>query len=132
MLILKGEQDMEKLDTAKESVRKEMYCVLYWYWYLLVRLNARAGPSNCTKRQGTSGCREKKGKKHKTKQKSGAGIQPPDAQIAHIPAFRSITEIHRIGICLSNPNKNIVHLALYCDSESVMIRGAVGISLVNF
>ena len=28
MLILKGEQDMEKLDTAKKSVRKEMYCVL--------------------------------------------------------------------------------------------------------
>ena len=28
VLILKGEQDMEKLDTAKKSVRKEMYCVL--------------------------------------------------------------------------------------------------------
>ena len=27
-MILKGEQDMEKLDTAKKSVRKEMYCVL--------------------------------------------------------------------------------------------------------
>ena len=28
VLILKGEQDMEKLDTAKESVRKQVYCVL--------------------------------------------------------------------------------------------------------
>ena len=28
VLILKGEQDMEELDTAKESVRKQVYCVL--------------------------------------------------------------------------------------------------------
>jgi len=28
VLILKREQDMEKLDMAKKSVRKEMYCVL--------------------------------------------------------------------------------------------------------
>ena len=69
-------------------------------WYLvfgiyLFGLTHGQGHQIAQKRQETSGCREKKGKKHKTKQKSGAGIQPPDAQIAHIPAFRSITEIHR-------------------------------------
>ena len=45
----------------------------YWsYWSLLVRLNARAGPSNCTKEAGTSGCRGKKKGKNKTKTKNKA------------------------------------------------------------
>ena len=29
MLILKGEQDMEKLDTVEKSVKMEMCCVLW-------------------------------------------------------------------------------------------------------
>ena len=43
-----------------------------WYnWYLLVRLNARAGPSNCTKKARDFRVPGEKGKKHKTKQKVG-------------------------------------------------------------
>ena len=66
------------------------FCLLLVLLVFTCSAYAQAGPSNCTKKAGTSGCR----KKNKNKRGGGGDITTGRTNRSH-SGFRSFTEIHR-------------------------------------